>query len=253
MIPIRRGARSIAAAAAVATLLASPAAAGAQSSGEGYLFGRPTGSLVLRGGWAQPLARSDIFSFTTDRLTLSRGDFGGMNAEAELGIAFSPSNEVTFGVGVSRASHSSEFRHFIDNNDLPIEQTTLFRRIPVTASLKHYLAPRGRSIGQFAWIPSRSTPYVSVGGGLMHYAFRQEGDFVDMDTFDVFRTKYSTEGWTPMAQGAVGLDWTLSPRMALTGEAKYMWARGQMGSDFVGFDRIDLSGVSLSLGFSTRF
>ena len=58
----------------------------------------------------------------------------------------------------SRSSTQSEFRHWLDNNDLPIQQTTEFQRVPLTASLKMYLGPPGRSIGRFAWIPKRFAP-----------------------------------------------------------------------------------------------
>ena len=95
----------------------------------------------------------------------------------------------------------SEFRHFIDNNDQPIEQTTTFRRVPITIGVKQYLTSTGRSIGKFAWIPSRFAPYVGAGGGTMFYSFRQDGDFIDFQTNDVFPSYYASSGWTGTAYG----------------------------------------------------
>jgi hypothetical protein len=41
--------------------------------------------------------------------------------------------------------------------------------------------------------------------------------------------------------------------MGLVTEARYERARAPMSSDFVGFDRIDLSGFTLSTGLHLRF
>ena len=38
----------------------------------------------------------------------------------------------------------------------------------------------------------------------------------------------------------------------LNGEARYTWARGPMGRDYVGFKRIDLSGLAVTAGLSLR-
>src|SRR6185312_16583175 len=61
--------------AGLATLVATPAAARAQDDGRGFLFGTPSGSVTLNAGWALASAGSDLFSFTTNQLTLRRGDF----------------------------------------------------------------------------------------------------------------------------------------------------------------------------------
>ena len=47
----------------------------AQSAGDGFLFGQPRVTLTARGGFDLARASSDIFSFTTERLTVERGDF----------------------------------------------------------------------------------------------------------------------------------------------------------------------------------
>src|SRR5689334_18849879 len=67
-----RFARRLSLMAALATL---PALASAQDNGNGFLFGAPAGAFTLRGGWAMPRAKSDLFTFTTQNLTLNRSDF----------------------------------------------------------------------------------------------------------------------------------------------------------------------------------
>ena len=230
-----------------------PRSARAQSTGEGYLFQPPVGSITVRGGYAHASASGDLFDFVTDQLTLNSGDFSSPAGQVDLAVRVAPRVDLDLGVGVSRSSSPSEYRHLIDQNDQPIEQTTSFLRVPITADVRLYLTPRGRTIGHFAWVPARFAPYVGVGGGMVGYEFRQSGDFVDANTNNVFNSDLKSSGWVPEAQGVVGLDYTLTPRFALTGEGKYLWARGRPNEGFNGFDRIDLSGFTTTIGLKLRF
>jgi hypothetical protein len=249
-VPSGRICRGVALAAAL--LCATPAHA--QRQGDGFLFKPPSGAATFRGGFDRASAGSDIFSFTSDRLTLGRGDFSAVTFAADFTYRLrSRVDVVVFSVSSSRAIKASEFRNFVDNNREPILQTTTFLRVPLTASVKAYLAQPGRSVGHFAWVPARLAPYVGVGGGAMWYRFGQQGDFIDFDTTRVFSDTFDSSGWTPTVQGFAGADISLGPRFALALEAKYQWAKARLGSDFSSFDRIDLSGVSVTTGISIRY
>jgi len=237
----------------LAAVVASPITARAQDTGRGFLFGAPIGSFTIRGGWALAWARSDFFAFTTENLTLNRGDFSSPAIEADLAFRAGPRTQVVVSSGLSGMSRRSEFRHFIDNNDKPIEQTTTFRRIPISIGLKQYLTSTGRSIGRFAWIPSRVAPYIGGGVGTMFYKFRQEGDFINLQTTDVFPSEYASEGWTHTVYTNAGLEYSVSPRFALTTEARYVWSKAELSRDFSGFGKLDLSGLSTTVGLAVRF
>jgi hypothetical protein len=239
---------------AVACLLAIIARnADAQSAGRGFLFKEPVGSFTLRGGFDHANAGSDLFAFTTKELTISRGDFSGPTLAADLAFVLTPRLDIVFSAGYSGTNTPSEFRGWVDQDNLPIEQTTTFQRVPLTMSLKAYLAPRGRTLGQFAWVPAKYSPFVGIGGGAMWYQFKQSGDWVDFQTNDVFPETLQSARWTPTAHILAGMDYSLSPRFALTGEGKYAWAKGNVSGDFDGFDKIDLSGFTATLGFFVRF
>jgi outer membrane protein W len=227
--------------------------AGAQESGNGFLFGAPAGSFTLRGGWALARAGSDLFSFATNQLTLNRRDFSSPELGGDLAFRIRSTTELVVSSSISGMGKRSEFRAFIDNNDQPIEQQTTFRRIPVTVGVKQYLSPTGRSIGNFAWVPERFAPYVGAGAGMMYYQFRQEGDFIDFQTTKVFHDLYDSDGWTKMADLNAGLDVSLGPRFALTTDARYVWSSAPLSLDFSGFHRLDLSGLSTTVGLAVRF
>jgi hypothetical protein len=227
--------------------------AAAQSGGDGFLFRAPQGEVSVRGGFNHASAGSDLFSFTEKQLTVDSRDFSSLTFATDVDLAMTPRLSARFGFAVSQSSTPSEFRDFVDNNRLPIEQTTEFRRLPLTASLKAYLSPPGRSVGHFAWIPARYAPYVGGGGGAMWYRFEQHGDFIDFSTHKVFPDVFLSDGWTPTLHGFVGTDVSLSPRFAVTFEGRYEWARKSLSSDFANFQPIDLSGFALTGGIVIRY
>ena len=250
MTGLRLAGRALLVTATAITAIAQPSHA--QRAGDGFLFHPPVGSWTFRGGFAYATANSDVFTFVTDQLTVDRFDFSSPTFGTSLAIRVSARNDLVLDVGYSNVSQSSEFRDWVDQNNRPIEQTTSLRRIPITLGLRRYITPRGRAIGEFAWIPARRALYVSVGGGMMEYKFHQAGDFIDFKTLYVAHDEFDSQAWTPVAHAAAGLDLALSTFALLTTEARYTWAQGPMSTDFDGFNRIDLSGLSLTAGLTFR-
>lgn len=222
----------------------------AQDAGDGFLFRAPIATWGVHGGFDRANAGGNVFSFVTDQLTLDRADFSSATFGGNVAIRLSPKNDIVFDVTYASVSRRSEFRDWVDQNDQPIEQVTSLRRLPITASIRHYFTPRGRSIGRFAWVPPVRAAYVGAGAGLMWYSFRQVGDFVDFQTLNVFPDAFESSAWTPAAHLLAGIDFYLSRYFVVTGETRYTWAKGPMGRDFVGFGDIDLSGMSVTAGFS---
>lgn len=224
-----------------------------ESDGDGYLFGDPVGRFNLRGGYAHATANSDVFGQTTELLSINKSDFSGPMIGGELAFRLSPQVDLSFVADYAGVNRNSHYRNLVDNNNREIQQATTFQRVPLTANVRAYLSPRGRSIGRLAWIPARVVPWLGAGGGAMWYRFRQEGDFVDFMTNRVIPLKLESSGFAPAAQGMGGVDITITPRMALTGDTRYTWAKARLGRDFdPSFDKLDLSGVSLTLGLTFR-
>jgi hypothetical protein len=236
----------------VTFLLVAPRAE-AQDAGNGFLFRAPTGEISFRGGVDRAIAGSDVFAFAVKELTLNRRDFSSMTFATDVDYVLTPRLDARFSFAVSQSTTPSQFRDFVDNNRQEIQQTTAFTRVPLTASVKAYLANPGRSVGRFAWIPSRYAPYVGAGGGAMWYRFQQQGDFIDFATSRVFPDTFTSAGWTPTVQAFVGTDVSLNPRFAVTAEGRYQWARARLSTDFSQFAPIDLSGFALTAGFSIRY
>jgi len=249
---------SLAVVGALVASLGGAASAGAQQHGDGFLFSAPSGAFTLRAGYAAAAAKGDLVNFTTTNLTLSRGDFSSPAVSADLGLWLQNRTQLQVSVGYAGVNRPSEFRDYVEDTQAgpnqPITQTTQFQRAPLSVSLKEYLTSPGRNIGSLAWIPSRFAPYVGGGVGAMWYRFRQSGDFVDFQTDSILPgLVLVSSGWSPMAQALAGVDYSISPRFALNAEATYQWANAHLSNDFTGFGRLDLSGLSTTLGLSVRF
>ena len=227
-------------------------AEGATAQTPDFLFKQPTATLGVRIGYAVPRAQSEIFDFARQQLTLNKSDFNAVSVAAEASVRATDRLAAVVEVEGEWSSARSEFRDFVDTQNLPIEQDTKLTRVPVTVGMRAYLVEPGRRISQFAWIPNRLAPYVGAGGGFVWYKFEQNGDFVDFDTLDIFTDNFQSQGVSPLGYVATGLDFAVGPRWLVNGEARYSWASAGMDRDFVGFDNIDLAGFRASVGVSVR-
>ena len=218
-----------------------------------FLFGRPHGSLGIRGAWLFASANSDLFDFVQRHLTVDKKDFNAPMVGIDLTLAVTPRIDVAFGAEFSQAKKASEYRDFVDNRLLPINQETTLKERNLFGSVRFSLVPPGRSVSRFAWIPRGITPYVGAGGGVLWYRFEQSGDFVDFQDLSVFTDYFSSSGYAPSAHVFGGTDLQLYRILFLTVEGRYVFAKGTLGRDFIDFDPIDLAGFRLSTGVNVRF
>jgi len=243
----------------IACLLLAPAALAQQNPD--FLFDRPSGFIMLRG--QQNLQRAkkvkprgggiDVYEFSTEQLTLEKSDFNGAGLALEFGRTLTSRIDLRTGVDFTSAFARSESRDFTDMDDLPIEQDTSLRQVDLFASFEFALTSRGRSIGQYSYVPSRFVPYVGAGGGFLWYQFQQSGDFVDFRDMAIFRANYKSDGWTPSRHAFGGVHIRITPSISVTGEVRQIWANAEVNRDFSTFEPIDLSGLRLGVGIRFVF
>lgn len=225
----------------------------AGQGGRDFLFGKPHVSLGVNFGYGMPSASSEVFDFVTDELTVNGSDFNAPVFGGALGIRVTERLEVALDASYSNANIRSEFRDWVGTDDLPIEQNTRLATTPVAVSLKGYLFERGRRLSRFAWVPGTWSPFVGVGVGRVYYDFKQNGEFVDFETFEIFQDTFRSKGDAGVFHVLAGAEYSLSPAFYITGEGRYSWAEADMDKDFVGFDPIDLSGFQATIGLAVRF
>ena len=236
---------------AAATLLL-PSGAFAQSGGQGFLFKQPTVRVGILGGYMVAQASGDVLDHARDQLTLGGRDFDASAWGVEVAARAAKRLDVVLGFRFSRSDVRSEMRDWVDLDNLPIEQTTTFTRMPLTLSARFYLRDPGRAVSQFAWIPAKFAPFLGVGGGVMWYRFKQAGDFVDIETLDILNFTIESNGAAPTAHAFAGVDISMNPRFLWTLEGRYSF--GSATTDFsFDYDQLSLRGFQATIGIGARF
>jgi hypothetical protein len=218
-----------------------------------FLFQEPSGFLGFRAGGFFPRADSELFNMVARNLTLEKNDFRAQDIGVDAGFSMSERVDLVFSLDDSERTRNSEFRDFVDDLGLPITQTTTYSQTQFTAGIKCLLVPRGRQVGNYAWLPSRIVPFVSAGGGFIWYTFKQNGDFVDSVNLEIFPATLKSSGTAPAIYLGGGADIYLFQSAYLILDLRYSWAKHDMEGDFVGFDPIDLSGFRLTAGVQWHF
>jgi hypothetical protein len=218
-----------------------------------FRFGAPKGFIGFRIGKYFPRAHSDIYNMLTTQLTLKKKDFRAWDFGIDGGVNLEKRVDLIFSMDYQRRSKDTEFRDYLDENDLPITQTTELQQLPLTGGIKFLPVPRGRKVGQYAWLPSSIVPYISAGAGVLWYKLEQNGDFVDDVTLEIFPARLKSSGWTPTAYAGGGVDIKITKYTYLILDLRYSWAKPELGRDFVSFNPMDLSGLRVAAGLQWHF
>ncbi len=218
-----------------------------------FLFSPPRYSIGLRGGWAFNRSDGEIYDFLTNTLTLSRSAFDGFAGAIDGSWQLMPWLDIVLGLEVSSRTTSSEFRGSVDEFGNPIEQETSLTQLPITLSVKLYPFDRGRRVSQFAWIPATFVSYVGAGVGATWYELKQAGEFIDIDTREIFEDVFTSDGWAFAGHAFVGFEVKYTRSVGLVLEGRYYWANTELGGSFDGFDPIDLNGARIMAGLNYKF
>lgn len=137
------------------------------------------------------------------------------------------------------------YRDYTDTAGHDIAHTTKLNLATFGVGLMLYLAPPNAPI----------VPYVGGGGGFYSYRLTENGDFIDFtsSTPYIFHDRFTANGTTEGYFYLAGLDIPLSPTWSVFAEARWHKASDQLGGDFGGFGKIDLSGRQVAAGMSWTF
>lgn len=221
--------------------------------GPGFLFQAPRFTIGVRGAFNLRTTGDSIYDDLTNQLTLNKSDFNAFSVAGDLGVMVSGPVDLVLSGGYTRTSTASEFRDWVDQNDLPITQQTTLSTTPVTLAARVHLTARGRQVGRFVWVPARLTPYVGAGVGMVRYRLEQEGSFVDFTDLTVFDDRLTSRGWTVLGMAMAGADYALGTRLSVNADVRYSLANATLRQDFASYtDGIDLGGLEFSLGLKVH-
>ena len=229
-----------------------------------FLFGRPRFSIGIRGLLHRARAGSDFYDFVNEELFVRRSsdddhknpNHGLLNFDApgigfDFGLGITSRLDVRIGVDYAKSLNESELRNFIGEDGLPFTQRTELSQVELRGESVLALAPRGRAIGQYAWIPSRVVPYVGAGLGFARYDLVQAGEFVD--DLGYFEDAFGSKGWGPALYLFGGADVRMSRQVYLNVEVRHVQASAELGPDYERYEPLDLGGLRIGAGVRFAF
>ena len=183
------------------------------------------------------LANRELFAFDVSQFNNAQ-----VGAEWHLGLG----DYLAAGIGAAFYQQTvlSVYTDFINDDRTEIPQDFKLRVTPVTATGRFF--PFG--------LRSPVQPYAGAGVGFFNWRYSEVGEFIDFDTFDVFRDRFVATGNDVGAVYLAGVRVLSGDRFGVGVEVRYQDVQGVVGID-QGFleERIDLGGLTTSFTFDVRF
>lgn len=189
-------------------------------------------------GLFYPNMKSDLWEINMENLALSKQDMQDKYYAGEFEQFVGRNLSLTLEVGHYMEEHYSMYRDYEYDDGTPIYQNVALRVINMEAGFKFYpLGHRGKL-----------SPFVGAGFGMYYWKFEQWGDFIDFVDDVINQDVYAeSHAFTPGFNAKGGFVYRPSRSLGIGVEARYQNLKGELGSFFEGFEKLDMSGMSYAL------
>ncbi|HEV8241423.1 MAG TPA: hypothetical protein VGS57_18820 [Thermoanaerobaculia bacterium] len=202
-------------------------------------------SVRLRLGLFTPDGDSNFFDDNATDFTGDVKDFEDVDGGIDYVIGLQRNFGLMLSADYFEGQQDQSYRNFTDNRGNRISHTTTLEITPVTVGLVVKLAPEQAPV----------VPYVGGGGGIYAWRYRESGDFIDFNgaTLPVFTDTLEDTGAALGYYVLAGLEVPISPYFSFFAEGRWDKADDELGGDFDGLGKLDLSGRRVMGGLAWRF
>ena len=200
-------------------------------------------SFSIRLGLFSPRGDSRLWAENVETFDYAVDDFNSLFAGVEFHVELNEYVDVAMGVDGYSRTVASRYRDFVRDDGTEILQDVRLRVAPIIVGARFFPA------GKFHVL----LPYVSGGLGLYVYEYREEGEFIDFSTSEIFGAVFYDRGVAVGLYAAAGLEASLTPGFLVFGELRRHFVRAEHGRDFASFGDLDLDATQLSFGITFRF
>jgi hypothetical protein len=206
--------------------------------GAGLLFSQ---SINLKMGVFLPSLQSDLWEENIRNLAFNKSDLINIYEGVEFEYFPNRYTSLSLEIGTYHKTVYSEYTDYTYEDGSPIRQNISLRIMPIEANIKLYPLGRRNTI----------SPYVGAGAGLYVWRYQQWGDFVIFPEAYIREEEFAeTKTFSFGFNGRAGLLIRFHPRVALSLEGKYQYLRGQLSGYFEGFEKLDLGGITTTVGIN---
>ena len=191
------------------------------------------GELRLWVGGFQPDAHGDFWENDFRNFTGSRSDLRDVIGGGDFIFHLDRYNAVMFSASFYTTTANQSFRNFLDQDNNSIRHHTDFDIS--SGSVAYVLFPAGTH--------TPVIPYLGAGVGFYNWRLREAGDFIDFSHGNAIFGAVNTDSGTAFGYFFVaGLELPVTRHLAILVDGRYTKSHDNLGGDFQGFGRLDLSG-----------
>jgi hypothetical protein len=200
-------------------------------------------SIAFRLGRFAPNPEGELWRDNADTFELELADLNSISGGVEFALELNEFLDFTVGVDGYSRTVFTRYRDFVRDDGSEIEQELRLSVAPVTAGMRFLPAGKFRAL----------IPYVAGGVGLYPYEYREEGEFIDFQTFDIFGGTFIDRGLGTGLYAAFGLEVPVARRLTVFGEFRRHWVWAQHKEDFSDFGDFRLNLRQIQFGVNLRF
>ena len=200
-------------------------------------------SFSIRLGLFSPRGDSQLWAENVGTFDYRVNDFNSLFAGVAFDVELNEYVDVEMGVDGYSRTVASRYRDFVRDDGSEVVQDIRLRVAPIILGVRFFPA------GKFHVL----LPYVSGGLGLYVYEYREEGEFIDFETTEIFGAAFYDRGVGAGLYAAAGLEASLTPGFLVFGEFRRHFVRAEHGGDFASFGDFDLGATQLGFGITFRF
>lgn len=195
-------------------------------------------SLNFKIGAFYPSMESDLWDVNLENLAFDKSDMLGTYLGAELEFFMGRYFSFALEGGYYHQDVFTEYKEFEHEDGTPIYHDLSLKIASMEADLKIYPLGHRRLFN----------PFIGGGIGLYTWKYIQGGEFIDFEEMTVFEGEAHTKTTTIGFNAKGGFVYRFRRSMGISFEARYVYLKGQQSSLFEGFNKLDLSGLTLNIG-----
>ncbi len=203
--------------------------------GLGSQFGK---NLFFRIGIQNVDMKSDLWEINMQNLALNKTDMQGTSYGLGYEFFLNRNMSVDIEAGTYKKVRNTMYRDFTYSDDSPILQNLSLNVSSIEFNLN--LLPLGYRRNVY--------PYLSAGGGVYLWTFEQWGEFINFTDESIYEGYATSQKVSFGANGKAGIMVRVGKNLGISIEGKYRYLKGALGSEFEGFDKLDLNGWTFSFG-----
>lgn len=197
-------------------------------------------SFNLKLGAFCPAMESDLWSDNLENLAFDKQDMLGAYYAAEIEMDMGRYFTLAIEGGYYHQDVFTAYRDYEHQNGSPINQDLSLKITSLEADFKLY--PLGyRNV---------FNPYIGGGFGIYAWKYIQGGEFINFEDDTIYEGEAYTRTITPGFNAKLGFVYRFQRSMGISFEARYTYVKGELSDLFEGFNRLDLSGVTLIMGIN---